>query len=64
MLGTVMRNSSLGLSMCHNLMSSLEQVANNSDVPLAEKQIGERHKMKVKRMSETIQLKKRIKMMV
>lgn len=38
MLGTVMRSSSLGLSMCHNLMSSSEQVANNSDVPLAENQ--------------------------
>lgn len=38
MLGTVMRSSSFGLSMCHNLMSSSEQVANNSDVPLVEKQ--------------------------
>lgn len=37
MLGTVIRSSSLGLSMCHNLMSSSEQVANNSDVPLGDK---------------------------
>lgn len=34
MLGTVMRSSSLGLSLCHSLISSSEQVANNSDVPL------------------------------
>lgn len=45
MLGTVMRSSSLGLSMCHNLMSSSEQVANNSDVPLVEKQKRERREI-------------------
>lgn len=37
MLGTVMRSSSLGLSTCHTLISSSEQVANNSDVPLENK---------------------------
>lgn len=42
MLGTVMRSSSLGLSMCHSLMSSSEHVANNSEDPLEEKQNEER----------------------
>lgn len=36
-LGIVMRNSSLGLPVYHTLISSSEQVANSSDVPLVEK---------------------------